>query len=117
MGIKNFYRGDTKKYRLKVKDKQTGKPISVHNGQLFVTFKINKTDEDMDAVLQKSVMATEADQLDPTGEVEIVLSSSETDIEPVTYYYDFQFVSSSGEVVTVLSDKVKVLADITRSVT
>ncbi|MEA1926734.1 MAG: hypothetical protein U9N73_00890 [Candidatus Auribacterota bacterium] len=116
MGIKNFYRGDTKKYKLKIRDKQTGDPISVNGGQLFLTFKVKNTDDDADAVIQKIINCTEANPAEPTGEVELILSSTETNITPGTYCYDFQFVSSEGEVMTILSDKVKVLVDITRSV-
>lgn len=115
MSIKDFYRGDTKKYRLKVRDKKTGDPISVDGGELFFTLKQSKTDDDVNAILQKSTTGSETDPTNPTGEVEMILSSSEADVTPGSYYYDFQFVSSSGEVYTLLSDKVKVLADITRS--
>lgn len=115
MGIKNFYRGDTRKYRLKVRDKETGDPISVDNGTLYFTLKKNKTDEDVDAILQKSVIGVEAEPASPTGLIEIILSNTETEIEPGSYYYDFQFVSSIGEVFTIISDRVKVLSDITRN--
>lgn len=117
MSIKDFYRGDTKKYRLKVRDKKTGNPISVDGGQLFFTLKQSKTDSDEDAILQESTTGSEADPSDPIGEIEMTLSSSETNVTPGSYYYDFQFVSSSGEVYTLLADKVKVLVDITRSTT
>jgi len=116
MSIKNFYRGDTKKYKLKVQSKDTGDPISVDGGQLFLTFKSDQKDDDIDAAIQKSVACTESDPADPTGEVELTLSSTDTNVDPGTYFYDFQFVASDGEVTTILSDKVRILPDITRSV-
>ena len=113
--IQNFYRGDTKKYKLTITSQATGEPISVDGGVLFFTLKQNRADPDEDAFIQKTVNCTEIDPTDPAGEIEIMLTNSETDITPSTYYYDFQFVSESGEVITIISDEVQVLTDITRS--
>jgi len=115
MGIKDFYRGDTKKYRLKIQDK-TGSPISVDGGLLTVTFKRSIKDDDEDAALQVSQTGSETDPLAPEGIIEITLSHSHTNIAPATYFYDFQFVSDDGEVTTVLAGKVTVMADTTRSI-
>jgi len=114
MSIKDFYRGDTKKYRVQIKDK-AGDPLSVDGGLLTFTLKRSVKSTDEDAALQVSVTGTETDPADPEGIIEITLSSSDTDITPAEYSYDFQFVSSTGDVTTVLADKVKVLADVTRS--
>jgi len=119
-GIKSFYRGDTRKYLVTIRDKITDAPVSVDGGVLTVTFKGTKADLDVDAALQVIVNAIEADPANPTGEIRIVLTSTDTDIEPGSYFYDFQFVSSSNEVTTILpqenqEDKVKILEDVTRT--
>jgi hypothetical protein len=116
MTIADFYRGDTRKIKVTVKDSETQQPISVDGGKLTVTFKKTATALDADADLQVVVNTTEADPLNPTGEILVTLSHTDTEIEPGTYFYDFQFVSATGEVTTILAGKVKVLTDITRTV-
>jgi hypothetical protein len=118
--IKDFFRGDTKKYTFRLRDKRTGKPISVHKGVLTFTLKRRKDDPDSEAVLQKSVVGKEYDTRNPEGIITLVLTNDETSVPPGTYYYDFQFVSCTGEVTTILpgqidSGKVKIKQDVTRS--
>src|SRR6056297_1167360 len=113
-GISNFYRGDTRKYKLLVKEKVSGNPISVNGGTLTVTFKKQKSQPDEEAALQVIVSEIVDDPADPTGEINVVLSSTDTTIDAGSYYYDFQFVSSEGEVTTILpsedqEDRVSIL--------
>jgi hypothetical protein len=120
IGIKNFKRGDTRKYKLQIKDKDTGNPVSVHNGTLYVTFKSDKSMPDNEAEIQVIVNCIEPDPANPLGEIQVVLSSDDTNILPGSYYYDFQFVSSTGEVTTILptedhEERVKILEDVTRT--
>lgn len=115
-GLADFYRGDTRKIKITVQDADTQQPISVDGGKLTVTFKQVVTATDDEADLQITVNTTEADPDNPTGEVLITLSHADTEIDAGTYYYDFQFVSATGEVTTILAGKVKVLPDVTRTV-
>ena len=110
-GIKDFYRRDTKKYTIRVMDKD-GRPICIDGFEFVMTFKERPTDPDSAAAIQVIVTATD-NPSDPRGEVEIVLTPTDTDIEPKTYYYDIQMKSTSGDITTLLSGKVKVLQDIT----
>jgi len=119
-GIRDFYRGDTRKYKVVLSDKVTGNPISVDGGTLYITFKKSKDDIDADAVLQKIINCMEADPAHPTGEIIAILLSTDTNIDPGKYYYDFQFVSSIGEVTTILptdddDGKVTIKKDMTRT--
>ena len=116
MTIADFYRGDTRKIKVTIQDAETQTPISVDGGKLTVTFKKTVTALDADADLQVVVNATEADPQNPTGEILVTLSHTDTEIDIGTYFYDFQFVSATDEVTTILVGKVKVLADITRSI-
>jgi len=116
--LKNFYRGDTRKYKIIVKDKETGNLISVDGGKLYITFKSAKTLNDSEAELQVITNGVEADPGNPTGEILAVLTPSDTSIKVGSYYFDFQFVSSGGEVTTIIPqedhvDKVKILQDTT----
>jgi len=114
-GISDFYRGDTKKYLFKLRDKETQEPISIDGATLTATLKKKLAQTDLEADLQVSANGVEADPPNPTGEISIIFSKVDTEIAPATYFYDFQLVSSTGEVTTVLSGKVKVLTDATRT--
>ena len=122
-GISNFYRGDSRTYTVTLAT-ASGDPISIHGGTLYLTFKSDPSLSDGDAEIQVSKVGVEADPLNPTGEIDIELTPSDTDIEPGDYYYDFQFVFVSGEVKTILpspdadaSDKkVTIVTDITRTI-
>lgn len=116
MTIANFYRGDTRKIKITVKDGDTQEPISVDGGKCTITFKKDVNALDDDADLQVTVNTTEDDPQNPTGEILLTLSHTDTEIDPATYFYDIQFVSVTGEVTTILAGKVKVLTDITRIV-
>ena len=116
--IKNFYRGDTRKYKITVKDGESGDPISVDGGKLYITFKSDKSLPDSAADLQVITNGVEADPMNPTGEIRAVLSKEDTNIEIGLYYFDFQFVSSTGEVTTIIPqenhlDTVEILQDTT----
>ena len=116
--IKNFYRGDTRKYKVTVKDGGTDAPVSVDGGKLYITLKSDKSLDDAAAELQVITNSVETDPMNPTGEILAVLSNTDTDITPGDYYFDFQFVSSSGEVTTIIPqedhvDTVTILQDTT----
>ncbi len=122
VAINNFYRGDTRYYTITMTNQATGEPISVDGGKLTITFKVNKADLDEDAALQVVTLGVEPDPIIPLGIINAVLTDTDTDIEPGNYYYDFQFVSASGSVTTLLpqeihEDRIKILEDITRTTT
>ena len=120
-GIANFYRGDTKKYKVLIRDKVTGDPISIDGGTLFVTFKKLKADTDAEAAISLLFLGAEADPENPTGEIIATLSATDTTVDPGKYFYDFQFVSSAGEVTTILplethEERVRIFDDVTKRV-
>ncbi len=116
--IANFYRGDTRKYKITVRDQDTSEPVNVNGGKLTITFKINKTDLDADAVLLIETIGVDSGP-DYSGQILAVLTAAQTaTLSPGLYYYDFQYVSVAGEVTTILPgetyyDKIKILEDIT----
>lgn len=112
MSIPNFYRGDTKKYKILLKDKTTGDPISVNNGVLIFSMKKKRTYTEY--LLQESVATTEADPLNPTGIIEITIPNTATETLPTgTVYYDFEYTAATGDVTTLLCGTVEILYDIT----
>jgi hypothetical protein len=112
-GIQDFYRGDTQRYKLTLKDASTGNPIDITGATIWFTMKPEITYDDTNAVIQKQVI----NHIDaPNGVTEVVLESAYTrNLELGTYYYDFQYVSKYGDVKTILMGKVKVLGDVTIS--
>jgi hypothetical protein len=113
-GIQDFYRGDTQRYKLTLKDVSTGTPIDLTGATIWFTMKSAITDDDTNAVIQKQV-TNHIDAIN--GVTEIVISSAETqDLKLGSYYYDFQYVASNGDVKTILTGKVKVLGDVTRTI-
>jgi len=113
MSIPNFYRGDTKKYRLVIQDKTTAVPISVAGATLTVSMK--KKQKDTTYLLQEVVSVTDTNPV--TGVIEVTLPAAKTELLPAgNIYYDFELVSSTGEVTTILAGTVEILYDITVAV-
>lgn len=54
-GIQDFYRGDTQRYKLTLKDVSTGTPIDLTGATIWFTMKPAITDDDTNAVIQKQV--------------------------------------------------------------
>jgi hypothetical protein len=113
-GIQDFYRGDTQRYKLTLKDVSTGTPIDLTGATIWFTMKPAITDDDTNAVIQKQVTShTDA----VNGETEIVLTNADTqNLVLGTYYYDIQYVAANGDVKTIIAGKLKVIGDVTRSV-
>lgn len=118
--IQNFYRGDTPEYNLYFTEKQadgTSMPISVEG--YTVTHSLKKNETDTDCAMQVIANGTESDPENPQGHILIEPTPDDTDIEPGTYYYDFQvswIANGKQKVKTIEKGKVKVLTDITQSV-
>ncbi len=114
--IAPFYRGDTKAFDLSFTD-SAGLPIDVTGHELWFTLKASVTDLDADAAFQKRIVFPDSAE-SQQGVATLVLSSEETGtIEPGTYYFDIQKVipETPPVVATLMSGKVSVLPDVTRS--
>jgi predicted porin len=115
--INNFYRGDTRSYKIVVKYKN-GSPVPLAGKTLWFTMKVDPDDADNLAVLQvKHVFPNNTESENGVGYLK--LSSTQTDtIYPGEYWYDFQITEeipgAPPIVITLDSDKVEILKDITR---
>ena len=111
-----FYRGDTKVFTLSFKD-GAGNPIDITGHELWFTMKKAVDDTDANAVLQKQIVfPAGTDSENGTGA--LTLNSDETGaIEPGVYLYDVQKVipGSPPVVATLMSGKINILPDITRT--
>jgi len=109
-GISDFFRGDTKVIRIVIDS------TDFLDGTAWLTLKMERELDDVDATLQKT--ADIVADTDPAKCAAVFsLTPADTEIDPGKYYYDVQLVSADGSVVaTILSDKIRVLTDTTRSI-
>jgi hypothetical protein len=93
--LPDFYRGDSLRYTLAVKE--DGVALDITGARITLTLKKSTMQEDDDAALQQDFIIT-----DPTaGLAEIeVLPADTTDLEPRQYYWDIQLVTAAGIVAT-----------------
>ena len=106
-------RGDTRTITATFVD-SSGTALDLTGGKVFFTANASsEPTDDTSAVIEKDITSFSS----PTsGVATITLSSTDTNITPGKYYYDCQFVSSSGVVTSLTPDTLTILADITRRV-
>lgn len=112
MPIPEFYRGDTKRYKVTVTDPVTSNPVNITGWKVYFTLKSDKDFTDAEAEAQVIAIAG-ADAADDVvnGVMYVELDSVTSKIEPANYYYDFQAVApgTPPKVKTVDDDRVRVL--------
>ncbi|MBF0401930.1 MAG: hypothetical protein HQL90_14335 [Magnetococcales bacterium] len=111
-----LYRGDTREFAFEFTD-SAGHPVNITGHELWFTMKRNMNDADLDAVFQKKTVFPASPQ-SQKGEAVLTLTSAETDlIAPGIYVFDFQRVIPDNPPVvkTLMSGKITILPDITRS--
>jgi hypothetical protein len=105
-------RGDTRLIKAQIVDAQN-QPIDITGGTVFFTLnKRSNPDDDSQAIISKDITSfTNASQ----GRVDVLLESDDTnDLQNGTYYYDIQFVSQTGVVISKPRGKFIIKPDITR---
>lgn len=111
--LPDFRRGDTYAFELESSDPRTGAAIDITGYEYTITFKVNNDDADVDAVIQKTIVASGTDA--ENGIVEIRLESDETNVAVGTYYMDVQRVipGSPPDVSTLVTQTIDITQDIT----
>jgi len=106
----NLIRGDSSSIAFELTT--DGVPTSLVGSTVSFTVKPTLADEATDATAVIQVDVTS--HTDPTnGKTVIPLSSTDTDIEPGTYYYDIQ-VNNGSTIVSIPARRLTVSADVTR---
>jgi hypothetical protein len=112
-----MYRGDSAIFNLEAKQFD-GSPLDVSSGTLFFTAKTSSRQSDEDAVFQKDshgngITITNG----ASGLFSVYLSPSDTsDIYAPSYLvWDIQFVTTGGNVFTLMDGTMLVRADVTHS--
>lgn len=89
---------------------QDGDPIDLTGSTVFFTIKDRPDDPDSEALLATSWTS----HTDPTaGRTSVTLSTTQTNIEPDAYFYDFQVRESGGAIQSTKKGQIIVLQDIT----
>jgi hypothetical protein len=110
-----IFRGDTKSYDLTFTS--GGSALNITGYTIFFTVKPKANwDDTLDtsALIQKNVTShTNA----AGGLSEVLLSATDTNIEPGVYMYDMQLKDGSGNILTFINGNFTVTADVTRRTT
>lgn len=104
-------RGDTYTIQQEFTNKETGEAIDVSSNTFWFTVKEKFTDADVSAKIQK----TGPDFSISTNKVTLVLSATDTKITPGSYWYDFQYKTPSGAILTVVRGDFIVGSEVTIS--
>jgi hypothetical protein len=87
-----------------------GDPINLTGCTVFFTVKNEKSDDDDDAVISKSVTSHTTPA---SGITQVVLTHTDTDIDPGSYYWDLQIKDSAGKIQSTQVAQFEVIQDIT----
>lgn len=114
-----MYKGDNKKYRVRVID-DAGDPQDITGGGLIFTVKEDPTDA-APTIQKDSSVVGEIDITDPSGGIAFIYIVPEdtrdpgnnVDVIPGTYEYDIQYTNASGEIKTLCKGTLKIMQDVT----
>lgn len=90
--VKDFTRGTTKGFTATIY--LNGDKPEIENDSVIFTMKRKKSDDDVDAVIQKNADVTTSGA---GGMAIFNITKVETDIAPMRYYYDIQWQRYTGE--------------------
>jgi hypothetical protein len=107
--METIIRGDTSFIDFKLTD-QDGNPLDLTGKEIYFTLKKNKRQSDEDALIKKD-FTFEGSGV--SGEVEIELSTEDTDLPMGIYVYDLQ-VEGEDYLYSTPSGKIKVVTDVTQ---
>lgn len=105
-------RGDNEAIEVQFIDTETSKPIDITGYTVYFTVNTTKRDtNDDDAIIRKDV----TNHTDPVnGKTVILLSTTDTNLDPRNYYYDVQFKDDDGKIKTVIVGDLSVILDVTK---
>lgn len=110
--IKDVIRGDTRTVSLTFLDAD-GAALNLAGGTVYLTVSSSSDpSSDSSAVIQKTATSFTSAS---TGRHTFTLTHSDTNITPGSYWYDVQFVDSTGGYVSSYRGKFIVQSDITRT--
>lgn len=102
-------RGDTKSYTITVKN-EAGVSLIEPGTKLWFTVKRGYNDADADALIALAYPVSSS-----LADYTITLDSTKTKLDLGSYYYDIQFMKTTGEIFTPLKGKFQVTYDVTKA--
>jgi hypothetical protein len=113
--IKDVIRGDTRTINLTFLQADGITPIDLTGGTVYFTVNTS-SDPSSDVLPTMVIQKTDTSFTDATnGKHTITLTHTDTNITPAEYWYDAQFVDSTGGYVSAYRGQFIVQSDITRS--
>jgi len=106
----SVYRGDKKTWVLTIKDSE-GQAFDLTDYTVTMTVKLNASDTDEDALIQKDAVLTSP----AAGICEIRLFHVDTEQDPRQYLYDVQ-IYEGDNIFTPLKGTFEIIQDITRKI-
>lgn len=112
--IRNVIRGDTRRVSCTFLDDDGVTPLDLTGGTVYFTVNSDEDpDNDTTAVIQKSASSGFTDALN--GNHIFTLTHTNTNITPGDYWYDAEFVDSTGAYLSSFRGPFEVQSDITRT--
>lgn len=107
MNLLQLYRRDTKRFCLTFTNKKTREPIDITGATILFTIK--KSKEDTDALVTKEVTEHEVIEGEVTNKTSVFLTQEDLDLEPGMYFFRIKYISSVGDVVTIINKRLEIL--------
>lgn len=90
---------------------QDNDPVDITGSEVFFTVKNKLADVDDDALIATS---TTSHTTPDSGITSIVLTNTDTDINPGTYVYDLQLIDETDSVSSIIYGKFQIVDDVTK---
>lgn len=115
--IDNVIRGDTRTVNLTFLQSDGTTPIALTGGTVYFTVQTppDPADDSTQLMFQRTAVDATPFTAPLTGQHTFTLTHANTNIDAGTYWYDAQFVDSSGGYVSAYRGKFIVQSDITRT--
>lgn len=114
--IANIIRGDTRTVNLTFLEADGSTPIALTGGTVYFTVNSSSDPTDDTAVAFQRTATDATPFTSPAlGKHTFVLTHTNTNITPATYWYDAQFVDSSGNYLSSYRGKFIIQSDTTRT--
>lgn len=102
-------RGDTKSYTITVKDEQ-GNSLLEPGTKLWFTVKRGFSEPDSQALIALAYPISSS-----LSDYTITLDNNQTELDLGSYYFDIQFMKSTGEIYTPVKGKLQITYDVTKA--
>jgi len=107
-----FPRGDDHTFTLIFKNSD-GNRLDITGYTIFFTLKESISDPDTEAIIEKNVTS----HIDPVqGLTAVIITNAETDELKGNYYYDMQYLDTSGKILTYIKGEIQFDKDVTRRI-